>query len=238
MPLHDWSDRPGWEGMHHLWITELLKWVRRRLPPGYRAFIGSAPVVAVGAPLRRPDVEVGRRPDRPSIQNVPSGNEVDPESGFSLSPDIELAVSTLEPGVSVSVEKQGRLIAAIELISPRNKDRPDSRAIYLARYLAYLHESVHLLLVDVHRRPIAFSFADQIAADLSIDQEPMPAPLSVSYRVGDPAATGGRFLAIWRRAMTEGSNLPTLPLALDMDSMVPVNLELTYNAAAVEAEVE
>src|ERR1700729_2331023 len=125
MPLHDWTDRPGWEGMHHLWITELLKWVRRKLPPGYRAFIGSAPVVAVGAPPRRPDVGVGRRPDRPRIENVSSGNDVDPDSEFSLSPDIELAVSPLEPGTSVSVEKQGRLIAAIELISPRNKDRPD-----------------------------------------------------------------------------------------------------------------
>jgi hypothetical protein len=238
MPFHEWTDRPGWEGMHHLWITELLKWVRRRLPPGYRAFIGSAPVVAVGAPPRRPDIGEGRRPDRARIEDVRSGNDVDPDSGFSLSPDIELAVSTLEPGTSVAVEKQGRLIAAIELISPRNKDRPDSRADYLARYLAYLQESVHLLVVDVHRRPIGFSFADQIAVDLSIDQEPMPAPLAVSYRVGEPAATGGRYLAIWRRALKEGAILPTLPLALDIDSFVPVNLELTYNAAAIEAEVE
>ncbi len=238
MPLHDWTDRPGWEGMHHLWIAELLKWLRRRLPPGYRAFIGSAPVVAVGAPPRRPDVGIRRRPERPNNQAVASGNERDADSGFSLAPDIELAVSTLEPGVSVSIEKEGRLIAAIELISPRNKDRPDSRVTYVTRYLAYLHESVHLLLVDVHRRPIGFSFADEIAADLSLNQEPMPAPMAVSYRVGDPAATGGRFLAIWRRSMTEGSILPTLPLALDMDSMVPVNLELTYNAAAIDAEIE
>ena len=43
MALHDWSDRPGWEGMHHLWITELLRWVKPRLPVGYRAYIGSAP---------------------------------------------------------------------------------------------------------------------------------------------------------------------------------------------------
>jgi hypothetical protein len=188
MPFHDWTDRPGWEGMRLLWITELLRWVKPRLPPGYRVFIGSAPVVAVGAPPRRPDVGVSRRPDRSSDQNVPSGVNGDPDSGFSFSPDIELAVSTLEPGVSVSVEKDGRLIAAIELISPRNKDRPDSRVTYLSRYLAYLHESVHLLLVDVHRRPIGFSFSDQIAAELSIDQQPMPAPLAVSYRVGQSGA--------------------------------------------------
>lgn len=28
MPLHDWTDRAGWEGMHRLWITELLRWVK------------------------------------------------------------------------------------------------------------------------------------------------------------------------------------------------------------------
>ena len=49
MPLHDWNDRPGWEGMHHLWITELLRWVKPRLPAGFRAYIGAAPLLAVGA---------------------------------------------------------------------------------------------------------------------------------------------------------------------------------------------
>jgi hypothetical protein len=58
MPLHEWSDRPGWEGMRHLWITESLRWIKPRLPVGYRAFIGSAPLRAVGAPIDRPDVNV------------------------------------------------------------------------------------------------------------------------------------------------------------------------------------
>src|SRR4051795_2744383 len=48
MPLHDWTDRPGWEGVHHLWITELLRWIKPRLPAPYRAFIGSAPLLAIG----------------------------------------------------------------------------------------------------------------------------------------------------------------------------------------------
>jgi hypothetical protein len=174
MPFHDWTDRPGWEGMHHLWITELLKGVRRGLPPGYRAYIGSTPVVSVGAPPRRPDVGVARRTDRPTIENVPSGIGGGPSSRFSLDPDIELAVSTLDPGTSVFVEKQGRLIAAIELISPRNKDRASSRETYQSRYLSYVHEAVNLLMVDVHRRPIGFSFADQIAAELFIDRGPLP----------------------------------------------------------------
>ena len=55
-----------------------------------------------------------------------------------------------------------RLAAAVELVSPRNKDRPESRAIYLNRYMSYLIEGCTLLLVDVHRRPLRFSFADHM----------------------------------------------------------------------------
>jgi hypothetical protein len=60
MPLHDWTDPSGWEGVQHLWITELLRRVKPRLPEGHRAYIGSAPPVAVGAPPERPDMSVRR----------------------------------------------------------------------------------------------------------------------------------------------------------------------------------
>jgi hypothetical protein len=235
MPLHDWTDQPGWVGMHLLWTTELLKWVRRRLPPGYRVFIGSAPVLAIGAPRGRADMRGQDWPEIPGVESVPSSFKAsDSSSEDECEPDIEVAVATLDPNIAVWVEKQGRLIAAIELISPRNKDRPTSREIYLARYLGYLVESVHLLLIDVHRRPIGFSFADGIAQELSIDQAPLPTPLAVSYRVGEPAATGGSYLAIWRRALKVGSNLPRLPLPLSTDCAVWIDLERTYSSAAAD----
>ena len=31
MPLHDWSKLPGWEGVHDIWIVELLRWIKPRL---------------------------------------------------------------------------------------------------------------------------------------------------------------------------------------------------------------
>ena len=123
MPLHDWSDRPGWEGMHHLWITELLRWVKPRLPVGYRAYIGSAPLLAVGAPVDRPDV--GVRSWSPAEATRLPGPPFGETSTDPAEPDEEIAVATLDPETAVYVERQGRLIAAVELISPRNKDRPD-----------------------------------------------------------------------------------------------------------------
>jgi hypothetical protein len=238
MPLHDWSDRPGWDGMHHLWITELLRWVKPRLPSGYRAYIGSAPLLAVGAPGGRPDVHVNRLSGSAESEGERPAEESSIPGGDELEPDVELAVATLDPGHALFVDREGRLVAAVELISPRNNDRPAAREAYLARYLGYLLESVHLLLVDVHRRPAGFSFPDRIAAELSLGQGPLPAPSAVSYRVGEPAATGGRYLAIWRRSLSPGASLPTLPLPLDIDSRIPVDLERTYSAAAVDAYVE
>ena len=133
------------------------------------------------------------------------------------------------------VESRGRLVAALELVSPRNKERPVARAGYLARYVSYLLEGVHLLLVDVHRRPLGFSFADRIAEELQIRQPSCPPPLAVSYRVGEPAATGGRILAIWRRPLIAGGPLPNATLPLTVEAAVSVDLEQTYQRAVEDA---
>ena len=59
MPLHDWAALPGWDGVHQVWIVELLYWIKPRLPEGFRAYIGTTPTFAIGAPgEERPDVEV------------------------------------------------------------------------------------------------------------------------------------------------------------------------------------
>jgi hypothetical protein len=232
MPLHDWAELSGWEGVHHLWITELLYWVKPRLPEGYRAYIGSVPTVAIGAPGGRPDVGVRAwPPDPPPAEANPAGGS-QAEGSAGEGPDVEVAVAAINPDTALYVETGGRLVAAVELISPRNKDRPDARAAYLARYLGYLHEGVHLLLVDVHPRPRGFSFADSIARELGMNRPACPPPYAVSYRVGEPAATGGRLLAIWQRTLAVGAPLPSLVLPLTVHAAVPVDLEQTYARAA------
>jgi hypothetical protein len=107
--------------------------------------------------------------------------------------------------------------------------------VYLRRYLGYLLGGVHLFLVDVHPQPIGFSFVDQIAAQFQLPSDSFPPPFAAVFRVGEPAATGGRMLAIWRRQLAPGGALPTLPLPLDVHSAVSVDLESTYMRAAVDA---
>ncbi len=237
MPLHDWTDRGGWDGMHHLWITELLRWVKPRLPDGYRAYIGTAPLLAVGSPGQRPDVAVRQWESQPPSPESQSNESADLVSA-DIEPDVEVAVAAIDPGTALLVESHGRLVAAVELISPRNKDRPIARSAYFSRYLGYLLDGANLLLVDVHRRPLDFSFADRIAQELQIEQPACPTPLAVSYRVGEPAATGGHILAIWRRELAVGNPLPVLPLPLSVEAAVSVDLEQTYARAAADAYLD
>ena len=95
MPLHDWTERRGWEGVHLLWISELLRWIKPRLPSGYRAYIGSAPLLAVGVPSERPDVGIRswRLEDLTAPSRVPARAEIEP--------DIEIAAAVLEAGERV-----------------------------------------------------------------------------------------------------------------------------------------
>jgi hypothetical protein len=67
VPLHDWNKTKGWDGVHSVWIVELLRWIKPRLPEGYRAYIGSTPALTIGAADERPDVAVRQwLPEQPS----------------------------------------------------------------------------------------------------------------------------------------------------------------------------
>jgi len=240
MPLHDWNELGGWEGVHHFWITRLCLWLKPRLPTDYRAYVGSVPGLTVSAGTERPDVGVRhwlpeQLPDLPAASAEGASGGTGVEEVYTLEPETETATLALDPNPAVFIATLGRLVAAVELISPRNKDRPTARAVYLARYLSYLHAGAHLLLVDVHRRPLGFSFADSLAQALQIKQTPCPAPLALSYRVGEPAPEGGRLLAIWRQRLTVGDPLPTMPLPLSVHLAIPVDLEQTYRQAAEDA---
>ena len=232
MPLHDWKDDRGWDNVHLPWLAQLLDWVQPRLPPGYRAYAGSVPALTIDVPNGRPDVNIRQWPAAP-LEPAPSepsvaGNEPDEET---------VATFTLDPQRAIHIDLHGLLIAAIEVVSPRNKDRPAARERYLGRYAGYLRQGVHLLLIDALPRPAGFSFADALAANLGLTQPPCPAPCAVSYRVGEPVPEG-TILALWRRPLQASQPLPVVPLALSAEQRVPIDLEHTYQEAARRAYLD
>src|SRR5205823_15038713 len=133
----------------------------------------------------------------------------------TLEPDLEVNVSVrLDPQRAVHIDFHGQLIAAIELVSPRNKDRADAKETYCNRYLGYLRLGVHLMLVDVLPRPKGYSFSDAITGSLGMGLPPLPPPFAAAYRVGEVVPVGndmGSLLALWRRPLQVGQPLPTLP---------------------------
>jgi hypothetical protein len=234
MPLHDWSKTRGWSGVHLLWMGELVRWLKPRLPDGFRAYIGTSPVVAVDDPEGQPDVAV-RRTDPTTLGAPQTVAEQDARVDL-FQPDREVVLATLEEDKSVYVEYGGRLIAAVELVSPKNKNGATQRTQTTTRFLGYLTNGVNLLFVDPHPNPIAHSLADMIAARLELaDEPPLPPPHTVSYRVGAPGAFGGRYFALRRRVLEAGSPLPQMPLALNEHLAVMVDLEATYMRAAADA---
>jgi uncharacterized protein DUF4058 len=232
MPLHDWRNDRGWDSVHLVWLAQLLDWVQPRLPEGYRAYLGSVPALTVDVPNGRPDMSVRQWPTAP----VESGS-ADPAASGSEPDEEAVATFTLDPQRAVHIDLHGVLIAAMEIVSPRNKDRPASRERYLGRHAGYLRQGVHLLLIDVLPRPAGFSFADALAANLGLAQPPCPAPCAVSYRVGEPVPEG-TVLAVWRRPFQVGHALPAIPLALGPEQRVPIDLEYTYKEAARRAYLD
>jgi hypothetical protein len=90
MPLHDWKDERGWDGVHLLWLAQLLDWIQPRLPSGFRAYVSSVPALTLEAGNGKPDVTVrGWR--------SPPGNAA-PSASAAPAPDREtVATFTLDP---------------------------------------------------------------------------------------------------------------------------------------------
>src|SRR4051794_38569711 len=179
MPLHDWTDERGWDSVHPFWLAYLVEWIQPRLPEGYKAFLGGVPALTVASGNGRPDVSVRQfGPEPPAVEGA-----VDTAV---LAPDLETSVAIrLDPQRAIHIDFHGQLVAAIEIVSPRNKDRADAKETYATRYLSYLPLGVPLLLVDVLPRPRGFSFADAITAGLGMELPPLPAPFAAAYRVGE-----------------------------------------------------
>ena len=154
-------------------------------------------------------------------------------------PESSLAVAVEWPGtddVSVEVRTDDgdpRLAAAIELVSPSNKDRPRAREAFAAKCADHLRRGCGVVVVDVVTTRRADLHADLLAA-LGVD--PVAGATgslsAVSYRsVGRDEA--GQLLA-WPLPLEIGRPLPTVPLWLGADLAVPLDLEASHAAACAD----
>src|SRR5205807_1489985 len=123
------------------------------------------------------------------------------------------------------------LRAAIEIISPANKDRPRHRRDFALKCAGYLEAGAAVILVDVVTNRLANLHAE-LMETLEVTNEPIwqsPTHLyAAAYRI--VLAGEQHRLETWPEALTLGAALPTVPLWLNVDLCVPLRLEDSYLA--------
>ncbi|HYV39999.1 MAG TPA: DUF4058 family protein [Gemmataceae bacterium] len=233
MPLRDHfrpplDDETQWEGFHGGWPMMIVASLTRKLPPRYVA----APRVHLGTSVEI-DVAAYEKDSTPTI-NGNNGN-----GGIATAvwapPKPTLAVTTDLPAldeyeVKVYDTKRGRrLVAAIELVSPANKDRPEHRTAFVAKCIALLENRVYVAIVDLVTTRHFNLYSELLETIKETDPCLGPEPPSIYAAACNARKTGEKWLLEgWANALALGKPLPTLPLCLAEDLVVPLDLEESY----------
>ncbi len=135
-------------------------------------------------------------------------------------------------------ERGRTLVAAIEIVSPANKDRPEKRNAFVGTCAALLRNGVAVSVVDIVTVRHFNLYAELMAflghPDRTLGPEPpaVYAALCRWLRKSDRAV-----LETWSHALTVGQPLPTLPLWLTDTLSVPLDLERSYQQACDDLSI-
>lgn len=146
--------------------------------------------------------------------------------GTTILVDSELVLPD-EYEVNVYSQDEFRLVAAIEFISPSNKDRPENRRVFVHKCEALLKRDVCVTIVDPVTIRTANVYGELLdllgGAQTDVSQSVIYAATCRGRR------TGRRWrLETWEQSLVIGGALPNLPVWLSPDIMVPLELEATY----------
>jgi hypothetical protein len=128
-----------------------------------------------------------------------------------------------------------RLVAAIELVSPANKDRPEHRRAFVAKCVALLQNQVSVTIVDVvtvrafNLYGDLLDFIGQTDPLLGAEPPPVYAVACRATKSGAKPADSWQ-LETWLQPLQIGKPLPTMPLWLADNSSVGLDLEESYEA--------
>jgi hypothetical protein len=122
-----------------------------------------------------------------------------------------------------------RLVAVVELVSPRNKDHPDARSGFAAKCAAYLQRGIGVVVADIVTTRQANMHNELIAVlrlDETFRQGEDVSLAALAYR---PAHRGGQNqVDVWAVSLRVGGTLPVLPLTLRGAGPIPLDLEASY----------
>ena len=140
MPLLDHfhpplSERRQWHAFHSVWATMIALDLNRHLPPGYFA---------------DPNVEFNIEIDVAAFEDEKPNTDI--VSWTPPAPTLTAPMALITDVVEIAVynsEAGPVLIGAIELVSPSNKDRPETRDAFVSKCASYLQQAIGLIVVDL-----------------------------------------------------------------------------------------
>ena len=230
MPLQDHfhpplSVRRYWHAFDNAWATYIASDLNENLPIGFFA----APNVQFGI-----EIDVVTFEEREEQQSAADGVARWTAPKPVLTVPFPLVSDTVE--VNIFAEEGGpTLVGAIELASPANKDRTQSRDAFCAKCETYLQQGIGLLIVDIvtsRRANLHAELLQRIDVEVSPDQ---PDLYTASYRLVE--RDGEPKLDIWHEPLVIGSPLTTMPLWLSGDRCLRVDLDATYERTCREQRV-
>jgi len=237
MPLRDHfrpplDDLTSWEGLHGQWPAVIVQDLRKQLPAGYVA----EPRAHSGSQLEI-DVAAFEKDHPPWLSGTSAGNGgVATAVWAPARPSV--AVETTLPDYDeyevriYDAKRRRHLVAAIEIVSPANKDRPEHRNIFVAKCAALLQKGVAVSVVDLVTVRHFNLYAELLAfighEDPTLGAAP-PHLYAASCRWTRKAKR--TLLEAWSHVLALGQPLPTLPLWLTEDLVVPLDLEPSYERA-------
>jgi hypothetical protein len=214
-----------------MWPATIVQQLRKQLPPGHVA----EPRVHLGT-LR--DIVVGAL----EMRDLPHTGATDGDGGPATvawtAPSPVVAVDTDPPDeyeyeVRIfDLERERTLVAAIELVSPANKDRLESRQAFVARCAALLRKGVAVSVVDLVtiRRSNLYAQLTEFVGHPDRTMSNNEPPIYAASCRWMTRGTRAR-LEAWSHTLVIGQPLPTLPLCLREDLVLALDLEPSYEQA-------
>ncbi len=235
MPLRDHFRPPldkkrHWSGFHGGWPMQIVAELGRHLPARYFA----EPQVHPGGV----EVDVATFRDEASTDWAPGPNEggvateVWAPARPTMSVETDLPTEADEYAVRVyDSERDCRLVASVEIVSPANKDRPERRRDFVAKCSALLEQLVSVAIIDLVSIRQFNLYAELIEA---LDRPELKPPTDISSMYAATCRwrreqTRGRFES-WATPLAVGQALPQLPLWLSETLAIPLDLEPSYEA--------
>jgi hypothetical protein len=237
MPLRDhfhppiFPQRP-WESFHSRLANSIADRLNETLP---RRFIADVQT-HLGSQVEADVVEFDRLDEDEWSEEIRNG----PEGGLAVQtwapPVATLNMPVEFPDVfevQVCDERDDmRLVTVVELVSPGNKDRPETRLAFASKTVAYLQRGIGLLVVDIVSSG-QFNLHNELLPRLNVDSRfemrDDPPVYVVAYR--PIHRENANIIEAWPAALSIGTVLPLVPLWLRRFRAVPLDLEVIYEDA-------